>query len=321
MVKRVSQDEFINRVREWFGDTLDFSQTSYNGAHNNVTVVCPIHGEFTTKAHRLGNGIGCWACGVIKRTSAAKLGKAEFIRRASLVFDDGMFDYSDTIVDRLKDPVNIVCNKHNLIFSQRPSTHMKGQTGCPLCIQEIKAENGRRSLDSAEVFKVKSELMHGEGRYDYTLVEYRGNKQKVLLRCNDCGLIFSQRPNDHTQGVGCPACVGSGFDKSKPAVVYVCRVTTPHSRFTGYGITGDITTRLATHRRNLFYAEADYSDLFISSEVLGEVAEDTERGIMKRFSKSAEKVTISGFITENTSAPFEEVVAFVQKYLENREGS
>ena len=43
--------------------------------------------------------------------------------------------------------------------------------------------------------------------YDYSNVEYNGNKQKVCIICPEHG-EFWQRPNDHLNGNGCPVCSG-----------------------------------------------------------------------------------------------------------------
>lgn len=56
--------------------------------------------------------------------------------------------------------------------------------------------------------------------YDYTPTIYVHSKTKVKIGCKKCGDIFEQRPNDHLNGSGCPACkrkdasdsrIGSGW--------------------------------------------------------------------------------------------------------------
>ena len=59
-----------------------------------------------------------------------------------------------------------------------------------------------------EQFIKKAKLVHGEN-YDYSLVEYKNNKTKVKIKCNNCGKIFEQRPNNHLNGQKCPFCFGS----------------------------------------------------------------------------------------------------------------
>ena len=48
--------------------------------------------------------------------------------------------------------------------------------------------------------------VHGD-EYDYSLVEYVNCKTNVLITCNKDGHgVFSQKPNNHLQGSGCPDC-------------------------------------------------------------------------------------------------------------------
>ena len=53
-------------------------------------------------------------------------------------------------------------------------------------------------------FIQKAIKIHGN-EFDYSLVDYRGNKIKTKIICKYHG-IFLQRPNDHLQGKGCPGC-------------------------------------------------------------------------------------------------------------------
>jgi very-short-patch-repair endonuclease len=55
-----------------------------------------------------------------------------------------------------------------------------------------------------EEFILKSLNIHGS-KYDYSNVEYIGNKDKVIIICPVHG-EFLQRPNDHLSGYGCKDC-------------------------------------------------------------------------------------------------------------------
>lgn len=61
------------------------------------------------------------------------------------------------------------------------------------------------ALDVENAFKIKSENVHGIGVYDYSLVEYKGNKTKVKIICQKHG-EFMQSPNSHMRHRGCPKC-------------------------------------------------------------------------------------------------------------------
>lgn len=55
-----------------------------------------------------------------------------------------------------------------------------------------------------ESFIEKCLAIHGHS-YDYSAVEYSGNKDKVKIICLTHG-VFEQRPSHHTSGHGCPYC-------------------------------------------------------------------------------------------------------------------
>jgi len=55
-----------------------------------------------------------------------------------------------------------------------------------------------------EIFICKSLDKHGD-KYDYSMVDYIGNKSKVIIICPKHG-EFLQRPNDHLSGYGCKKC-------------------------------------------------------------------------------------------------------------------
>ena len=56
-------------------------------------------------------------------------------------------------------------------------------------------------------FIERAKAVHGD-RYDYSLVEYRGNHKHVTIVCKDHGQ-FPQSPANHYSGKGCQVCGGS----------------------------------------------------------------------------------------------------------------
>ena len=61
---------------------------------------------------------------------------------------------------------------------------------------------------TTEEFVQKAKEVHGD-KYDYSKVEYKGNKEKVCIICKVDGHgEFFQTASDHLQGKGCPSCGG-----------------------------------------------------------------------------------------------------------------
>ncbi len=57
-------------------------------------------------------------------------------------------------------------------------------------------------------FIEKAKLVHGD-KYDYSNVIYEKSIIKVDIKCNLCGIYFSQTPNSHISGIGCSNCAGN----------------------------------------------------------------------------------------------------------------
>lgn len=64
---------------------------------------------------------------------------------------------------------------------------------------------------TTEEFLKKAKEIHGN-KYDYSKVEYTGNKFKVCIICPEHG-EFWQKPNDHLSGRGCPKCKSSHLER------------------------------------------------------------------------------------------------------------
>ena len=66
-----------------------------------------------------------------------------------------------------------------------------------------------------EEFIEKAKKRHGD-IYDYSLVDvYKNNRQKIKIKCKQCGIIFEQRVINHLQGQGCKICGRKRANKSK----------------------------------------------------------------------------------------------------------
>jgi G:T-mismatch repair DNA endonuclease (very short patch repair protein) len=125
---------------------------------------------------------------------AAKLTTEQFIKKAVEIHGD-VYDYSLVEYKNCNTKVKIVCKIHG-VFEQRPGDHLQGRK-CFKC-------SGKHPLSTSE-FISKAREVHGN-KYDYSLVEYVGTRDKVKIVCNIHG-IFEQRPGDHTnKRCGCTEC-------------------------------------------------------------------------------------------------------------------
>ena len=78
-------------------------------------------------------------------------------------------------------------------------------------VQPSKIERPNKRL-TQEQFLQKAIAVHGD-KYDYSETIYVKSKEKALFKCREHG-IFSQKPNDHLKGRGCPGCKKSKLTKT-----------------------------------------------------------------------------------------------------------
>lgn len=101
--------------------------------------------------------------------------------------DDGYYYFS------------IKCILHGL-FEKKIANHINKKQGCPKCTFN---KRGCANKITKDDFVKKANNFHN-GKYDYSLVEYKSNGDKVKIICNLHG-IFEQTPSNHYKQ-GCPNC-------------------------------------------------------------------------------------------------------------------
>lgn len=204
-LKAMSTNGFIDKAKSIHGDKYDYSKTRYVKSKLNVTITCPIHGDFTQTPNNHLRGAGCFDCGKFEMGEKQKLDTELWIEKAKSVHGD-KYDYSYVNYTSSNSPVVILCKQHGL-FSQRPSLHLING-GCNKC--GIENTSKQNSL-SVENFITKSGSVH-DNKYDYSLVEYVNANSKVKIVCPIHG-EFDQVAAYHMGGAGCQKC---GIRISKP---------------------------------------------------------------------------------------------------------
>ena len=123
-----------------------------------------------------------------------------FIEKAISKHGD-KYDYSKVEYVTSKTKVCITCNEIDEItgekhgqFYQIPSSHISG-ANCPKCSGHFMNQ---------EFFIKRARVIHNY-KYDYSKVEYKTVKVKVLITCPEHG-DFSQTPDSHLNGQRCPKC-------------------------------------------------------------------------------------------------------------------
>ncbi|MDC3320777.1 endonuclease domain-containing protein [Hyphomicrobiales bacterium] len=194
--RKILQD-FLIKSKKKHGKRYDYSRVEYIRAMDKVTIGCPDHGWFEQRPSDHYRA-GCKIC------SDQTYDTEFFISKAKKNHGD-KYDYSRVKYMRAMDKVTIGCPDHGW-FDQRASRHISG-AGCTLCARASMSINNRKSED---LFLKQAKEVHGN-KYDYSKVEYKTARLKILIGCKEHGW-FSQSPNKHLLGSACPKC---GDDKKR----------------------------------------------------------------------------------------------------------
>ena len=197
--KRLTTEEFIERARKIHGDKYDYSKAEYKTMHEEVCIICPVHGEFWQVASVHLAGSGCSKC------IGRQLTTEEIIEKFKEVHGD-KYDYSKVDYTRGLDKVCIICPKHGE-FWVKPKEFLGG-SGCPDCGRESSAKSRRLPIRE---FIRRAIKVHGN-KYDYSKVEYNSIDEKVTIICPIHG-EFRQKAYDHLVGHGCSYCNESSLER------------------------------------------------------------------------------------------------------------
>ena len=189
--RRKTTEEFIREAQSVYGDKYDYSKVRYENSQVKVLIICPDHGEFWVTPNNFLKGHKCPAC-----SGRQRITKDVFISR-SIALNGSAYDYSKINYVNAYTPVGIECPVHGT-FWQKPKDHLLGNR-CPKCFGSPKS--------TTEEFIRKARSIYGD-RYDYSKVDYRGNKEKVCITCPEHG-DWRVTPNNFLRGSRCPGCYGT----------------------------------------------------------------------------------------------------------------
>lgn len=190
----LSLEEFIEIANKRFNYKYDYSKVVWKGLKHTIDIICPEHGLFRQTPRLHLKTLGCQKC------SGHYMDQEYFIQKSTQIHN-GKYDYSKVVYRGNKYKVCIICPEHGE-FWQNPNTHLRGG-GCAKCAGNV--------LDT-DLFKKKASLIH-ENKYDYSLVEYTSNLEKVKIICPIHG-IFEQVASYHLAGNGCPTCSESHMERT-----------------------------------------------------------------------------------------------------------
>ena len=209
MRKRITNEEFMESLKNVFGDEYDLSEVNYINSQTKVDLICKKHGKFSALPHNLLAHKGCPKCRYEKSSYKNRCKLEDVIEKCN---EKHNFKYDYSLVteyknNRIKYP--IICHekdtngKEHGVFYQSFDNHLNRGNGCPKC-----SGNNRRTKESI----IEDANKVHNNKYDYSKVEYNGIHEKMCIICHEKdenGIEhgeFWQAPNDHLHGQGCPKC-------------------------------------------------------------------------------------------------------------------
>lgn len=193
--------EFIKEAKEVHGDKYDYSLVEYINNKVSVKIKCNKCGKiFEQTPNNHLNRKGCNICGQLKAHQKRLKTTKEFIKEAKEVHRN-KYDFSEFEYKGAKVKGKVWCNTCKEFFYTIPSNLLKGK-GCPKCA--IKSRASKRA-STTEKFIERAKKIHGN-KYDYSKVQYVNSNTLVLIKCNRCNKFFTQKPQKHLIGHGCPFC-------------------------------------------------------------------------------------------------------------------
>ena len=212
---KLTTEKFIERAKKIYGDKYDYSKVKYKNSGEPVTIVCPIHGEFTKTPNKFISNVnpqGCPKCGRESAKEKLTSNKDSFVNKAIEKHGD-RYGYENVDYQGGGKKVIITCPIHG-DFEQTPGNHLSGY-GCPTCAKNKdldKRKSKRESLvsNNTKKFIEKSVEVHGN-KYDYTNSIYKNNYTPIEIICPKHGKFFQTSTNHINRGTGCPKC---GLERS-----------------------------------------------------------------------------------------------------------
>lgn len=143
-MRKLTAEEFIQRMKDIHGDKYDFTNTVYTIANAIISFTCPVHGEVSVYASSLLRGRGCPKCGKEEGYEKTRNSLDIFLKRAKKAHGD-KYDYSKVVYKGGQHKVTILCPIHGE-FQLRPFLHWQGR-GCQKCAFKRRGRKPKQKLE------------------------------------------------------------------------------------------------------------------------------------------------------------------------------
>lgn len=124
-----------------------------------------------------------------------------------------------------KNYIDVRCKIDGYKWRTKPNWLKQG-AGCKICYHNRQGDTLRKSNDD---FIKQVKTIHGD-KYDYSKIDYKNNKTKVILICPKHGEFYVRPEKILSRGTGCPKCANetNGMKKRLPLETFIERSQSVH---------------------------------------------------------------------------------------------
>lgn len=198
---RYNTIDFIKKAREIHNNYYNYSKSIYINSKTKIIIICPLHGEFSQIPYHHLKGTKCKKCAYEKNKINSRYTTEEWIKKAKKIHNE-KYSYKDSHYIDATTPIKIKCMIHGL-FYQKPYIHLQS-CGCNKCKYLI---HGKKLAYTTKEFIKKATKKH-KTQFDYSLVNYTNNRNRIDIICKKHDNIFNQIPKIHLKNnnEGCKVC-------------------------------------------------------------------------------------------------------------------
>lgn len=225
MARLKTVEYFVTEARKVHGDKYDYSKVVYANTKTNVTIICPIHGEFEQTPMKHLEGHGCHTCSQTRRVNKKTIPLEERIalinencKRKNITFNGFCNNKGEKCEYKsYKTYLHLKCN---ICGKEWTSTNydnfVNKDTKCRFC--QAKKRNEFNTSKHEEVVEAICKKLPNDVEFVY-LCDSNGKETSyskarniyVLLRCKKCNSMWITKYFKFN--TNCPKCYGYKLEK------------------------------------------------------------------------------------------------------------
>lgn len=150
--------KFIEKAKDKFGKTFDYSLAEYVNSKTKLKITCYIHGEFSqTPEKHLAQKHGCPKCATEATRSQLLRTTADFIKASKRIHGE-MFNYANAVYTGYAKQVTLQCNNCNAIITPTVNSHMNGSKCANCCTTGFRKDKPAilyyLSINNGQAYKI-----------------------------------------------------------------------------------------------------------------------------------------------------------------------